>query len=556
VALLESEHAPGSAAARLRGIPPRRRRPVLRALAFVLGGLAALAAVAVGLAFLAFPQAQLDSAPQALARLHLPGLGTRLVSLHAFRADNRPLPVRLTNKGWLWPRGTVRAGEPVHVTVVVRRPGWIGWLIGDTQREQLTVVAPEAKPVDQWLEVTPGNPIRVSFDQPVRVLALRRGKTQATRTLAQPRRVVTLPPGFGGGLTGTVHLSTATRTWERLSAPVKVDWFPSGYDVSAVVKPGLGKPLPAGQPLILTLSKPVSDVFGSQTPRLVPNVPGRWRTLDDHTLAFVPSRFGFTFGSTVTVRLPSDVALASARGFAPRGVLRWHVPLGSQERVQQLLAQLGYLPLAFTSKQSVPANYKAQLDAAFAPPAGQWAWRWASVPAPLRAMWQPGNPNNIDHGALMAFQNDHGLTPDGVAGPIVWRALLAAVMKRESHPVFYSYVQVSRSLPEHLTLWHNGATVLTAPANTGISQAPTVAGTFPVYEHIPVGTMSGTNPDGSHYNDPGIRYISYFNGGDAIHAFDRASFGSPQSLGCVELELGAAASVYPYTPIGTLVTVS
>ena len=35
----------------------------------------------------------------------------------------------------------------------------------------------------------------------------------------------------------------------------------------------------------------------------------------------------------------------------------------------------------------------------------------------------------------------------------------------------------------------------------------------------------------------------------------RASFGTPQSLGCVELPLDAAAKVWPYTPIGTLVTV-
>jgi len=67
--------------------------------------------------------------------------------------------------------------------------------------------------------------------------------------------------------------------------------------------------------------------------------------------------------------------------------------------------------------------------------------------------------------------------------------------------------------------------------------------------------MSGTNPDGSHYNDPGIKWISYFNGGDALHNFDRASFGTPQSLGCVELPLEAAARIWKYTPIGTLVTI-
>jgi hypothetical protein len=35
----------------------------------------------------------------------------------------------------------------------------------------------------------------------------------------------------------------------------------------------------------------------------------------------------------------------------------------------------------------------------------------------------------------------------------------------------------------------------------------------------------------------------------------RASFGTLQSLGCVELPLASAANVWPYTPIGTLVTV-
>jgi lipoprotein-anchoring transpeptidase ErfK/SrfK len=110
-------------------------------------------------------------------------------------------------------------------------------------------------------------------------------------------------------------------------------------------------------------------------------------------------------------------------------------------------------------------------------------------------------------------------------------------------------------VPKLLTLWHNGHTVLTSPGNTGVPSAPTKLGTFPVFEHIPEGTMSGTNPDGSHYNDPGIKWISYFNGGDALHAFNRASFGTPQSLGCVELPLAAAKKVWPYTPIGTLVTI-
>jgi lipoprotein-anchoring transpeptidase ErfK/SrfK len=93
-------------------------------------------------------------------------------------------------------------------------------------------------------------------------------------------------------------------------------------------------------------------------------------------------------------------------------------------------------------------------------------------------------------------------------------------------------------------------------ANTGVAGAPTGVGTFTVYVRYTVTTMSGTNPDGSKYVDPGIRWVSYFNGGDALHGFPRASYGFPQSDGCVEMPIANAAVVFPLTPLGTLVTVN
>jgi lipoprotein-anchoring transpeptidase ErfK/SrfK len=155
----------------------------------------------------------------------------------------------------------------------------------------------------------------------------------------------------------------------------------------------------------------------------------------------------------------------------------------------------------------------------------------------------------------MMVEHTHDLAVDGFAGAQVWHALLADAIAAKARTGGYSYVYVHRNVPQRLTLWHNGNTILTSPGNTGVPAAPTQLGTYPVFEHIPVGTMRGTNPDGSHYNDPGIRWISYFHGGDALHSFTRASFGTPQSLGCVELPLTTAAKVWPYTPIGTLVTI-
>ena len=99
----------------------------------------------------------------------------------------------------------------------------------------------------------------------------------------------------------------------------------------------------------------------------------------------------------------------------------------------------------------------------------------------------------------MKFENVHAMTADGIAGETVWRRLIADSLAHKRLREGYSYVYVHREVPETATLWHAGHTILSSPANTGISGAETALGTFPVFEHIPEGTMSGTNPDGSHY---------------------------------------------------------
>jgi hypothetical protein len=203
----------------------------------------------------------------------------------------------------------------------------------------------------------------------------------------------------------------------------------------------------------------------------------------------------------------------------------------------------------------VPRTPSAEAQAAVDPPSGSFGWRYSNTPRQLQAMWNPGEASAITRGAVMKFENTHDLTVDGLAGSSVWRALIDDAIAGKRLHEGYSYVYVHREVPETATLWSAGRTVISSPANTGISGAETELGTFPVFEHLPETTMSGTNPDGSHYEDPGIKWVSYFNGGDALHNFDRSSFGSPQSLGCVELPLAASAEIWPYTPIGTLVTI-
>ncbi len=212
----------------------------------------------------------------------------------------------------------------------------------------------------------------------------------------------------------------------------------------------------------------------------------------------------------------------------------------------QLLAELDYLPVSFTPLAGTVTSTQVP---------GTFAWRFAALAPTLAPQWSVGTDNVIVHGALMNFQNVHGLATTGEIDPTTWNTLVSAVDTHQMDPATYNYVDVVESSPESLTMYLNGAPTFHALVNTGIAQSTTQLGTYPVYLRYTTQTMSGTNPNGTHYSDPGIPWVSYFYGGDALHGFIRASYGYPQSLGCVEMPFASAATVWPHTPIGTLVTV-
>jgi lipoprotein-anchoring transpeptidase ErfK/SrfK len=215
---------------------------------------------------------------------------------------------------------------------------------------------------------------------------------------------------------------------------------------------------------------------------------------------------------------------------------------------EQLLAELNYLPVSFaaTTPQSDPSQ----------PANGTFTWKYTALPEALRSQWIVGANGAILRGALMNFQSVNDLPTTGVADSTTWSALINAVLANKVDPTTYNYVSVSEGSPETLTLYVKDHVQFRTLVNTGISEAPTETGTYPVYVRYLSTTMSGTNPDGSHYSDPGIQWVSYFNGGDALHEFPRYSYGFAQSLGCVEMPFASAQTVFPFTPIGTLVTVN
>ncbi len=349
----------------------------------------------------------------------------------------------------------------------------------------------------------------------------------------------------GGGATGVVWVAGHNSPVAGPAGPKQS--LP--FDVIATT-PSTGQ-VPSATTITVSFSSPIAT--HSPMPTLTPQVPGEWSLVSPSEVEFVPSA-PLVPDTTESVVIPggSD-GMVSAGGvrLASSTTVPFSVQTGSVLRLQQLLAELGYLPLSFT-----PAAPLTSLSQEADVQQGTFAWRWANQPASLTSLWTPGQMNVITKGAIMDFEDQNGLKTDGVAGPTVWAALLndAAAGRGDANP--YRYVYVSQTQPESVTVYQSGSVVYQTVANTGIAASPTAPGTYPVYLRYVSTTMSGTNPDGSHYSDPGVPWVSYFNGGAALHGFVRATYGWPQSLGCVEMPPANAAVVYPYTPIGTLVTVN
>lgn len=293
---------------------------------------------------------------------------------------------------------------------------------------------------------------------------------------------------------------------------------------------------------------------GSPVPMLTPRIAGTWKAVGN-AYYFTPastlqpcSTYALTVWAATTAveRLP----------LGKRRTIALHVACPSIRGLQQALARLRYLPYTLHSRHHANAANRRESRGtaaryAYHPPSGRLL---ANIPhAPALSY---GSLDTVTRGALMVFQGARGMTPTGVPDRATWASLLAAETAARSDPAPYTFVTVSEASPEMLQVHRGSHVVLTTPANTGVPGAVTEQGTFPIYARYTATTMTGTNPDGTHYSDPGVPWVNYFNGGDAVHGFPRPSYGSPQSNGCVELPIGTAAVVYRMLTLGDLVIVS
>ena len=308
----------------------------------------------------------------------------------------------------------------------------------------------------------------------------------------------------------------------------------------------------------------------SAMPSLTPAIEGSWER-KGASAVFVPAR-GFKPRTKVTVRVPAGgTGVTSAGGgrLAAPVTATFRTGTYSTARLEQLLAQLGYLPLTWaplTGSAPSLTDARAQVSAAYSPPPGTYTWQ-SGYPAALKRLWRPDKQSQVLQGAVMAFQADHGLMSDmiyenqqgltlhGSIGRRLWKAIFRAVARDDTNQHGYTYALANQHSPETLTVWHNGVKIFRHLANTGIPARPTAVRTDPVYIRYRSQIMKGTNPDGTKYADP-VAWVAYFHSGEAVHYFPRYSYGSQQSLGCVELPWGEAKQIWPYLTFGTLVTVT
>jgi len=150
-------------------------------------------------AVLAWSGVRLADDPTALARVDVQPLGGTLERVRAFGPGGRRIPLAVRD-GRLTPRTRLTPGERVSLDVVVRRPGWLGWALGDKRHERRTLRAPVAHVSERWLTVPLRSAVRVSFDRSVSTVAygsrghLTRPEAGRRATLARARRSGAGPP--------------------------------------------------------------------------------------------------------------------------------------------------------------------------------------------------------------------------------------------------------------------------------------------------------------------------------------------------------------------------
>ncbi|MHB1499034.1 MAG: hypothetical protein ACYCXN_14125, partial [Acidimicrobiales bacterium] len=217
-------------------------------------------------------------------------------------------------------------------------------------------------------------------------------------------------------------------------------------------------------------------------PLLAPRPPGHWvRDGDDAIRYEVPD--GYIQASPLRVSVPGRSRPRHGLPAMLAESVTLPGPAPDVLRAQEILADLGYLPVGFLSAVPVPRTEQAERASFSDPPSGTFSGRWSGLPTSLRALWHPGTYGVVTEGAVMSFEQASSMNLHTSLTPALLRAL-AEVREGAVRPGPaarpYSYVLVREGDPETLTLYVNGRVVLASLANTGVDDS-TPLGTWPIY---------------------------------------------------------------------------
>jgi peptidoglycan hydrolase-like protein with peptidoglycan-binding domain len=287
-------------------------------------------------------------------------------------------------------------------------------------------------------------------------------------------------------------------------------------------------------------------------PTLSPATAGTWTDVGNYEF-FRPASTLEPCAS-YTMRIPAGTLAQRHRALGKSRTITFGVACPGTMAVQEALARLGYLPYTLHgfvgASDTGPITRTQAAHNAYQLPHGILRANVAGAP-PLTM----GTLDPTTTGAIEVFEGNHNLPVSTTITRQFWTELLAdeTLAKRDPQP--YTWVTVTETLPETLDVHENSRIALSTPTNTGVPGAATQQGIFPIYVRYVSTTMIGNNVDGSHYVDPGVPWVNYFNGGDAVHGYPRPGYGYPQSNGCVELPIPTAETVYGMLQVGDLVIV-
>lgn len=117
-------------------------------------------------------------------------------------------------------------------------------------------------------------------------------------------------------------------------------------------------------------------------------------------------------------------------------------------------------------------------------------------------------------------------------------------------PVAGRWIDINLSA-QRLTAYQGQTAVFSTLISSGIAGRRTPTGRFAVRTKIPSQRMVGPG-----YNLPGVPWVMYFAGANAIHGtYWHNNFGRPMSHGCVNMRIPDAQWLYNWASIGTPVVV-